>query len=342
MSLQRKKPANTAKHVLAWQLLMAWRGSTAADAGRELEVAMNRMDRHCSAIKTTRRESGFSMLQLIIVLAVVGIVSTVALISFRRSKDSIALQNSVRLLAARAEKARVDAVRRHGTANVQFTSTSAYTVNMDFNNNGAPITRSYSFEPGVRIASAELPNVTFNWRGATVTAGTTCVVTFSVVNGRGDNLNVDVSGAGDITVENNQPVLPTISYSSSINSNANIRTPAAITGTTVADNTPCMDVSGVGVGGDSGPPSCNLHISSTTVSVRKNGGSTASVVISLSTPSMVATAYPGNLLVSPGSQNVSSGSTFSIASKNNLRGPFDVTFSSACGSSITLRVNVTN
>lgn len=286
-------------------------------------------------------ERGFSILQLIIVVAIIGIVSTFALISFRRSKETIKLQNSIRLLASRLEKARIDAVRRHGTANLQFISPSSYNITMDFNNNGVPSTRNYAFDPGVRVMSADLPTVTFNWRGATLTAGSSCVVTFSVTNSLGNILNVDVSGSGDVTVENNSPQLPNVTYNP-VNANTSIKLQAAIPGPSPADNTPCMDVSGTGVGGDSGPPSCAMHISSTSISVRKNGGSTGSVLVSMSTATLVTTTAPSNLTISPTSQTVLVGNSFSIISKNTARGPFYVTFSSACGASITLTVNVTN
>jgi Tfp pilus assembly protein FimT len=288
-----------------------------------------------------RDERGFSMLQLIIVVAVIGIVSTFALINFRSSKETIKLQNSLRLLASRLEKARVDAVRRHTTTTLQFTDPSSYNINMDFNNNGSPVTRTYAFEPGVRVFSGQLPTVTFNWRGATQTAGSSCVVTFSVVNSIGNILNVDVSGSGDVTVENNSPQLPSVVYNP-INANTNIKLQTAIPGPSPADNTPCMDVSGTGQQGDSGPPSCNIHLSSTSIAIRKNGGSTGSVVVSMSTSVLVTATVPSNLTISPTSQTVYTGSSFSIISKNNARGPFPVTFSSACGSSFTITVNVTN
>jgi uncharacterized FlgJ-related protein len=62
----------------------------------------------------------------------------------------------------------------------------------------------------------------------------------------------------------------------------------------------------------------------------------------MSTTSGVVASYPSNLTVTPASQTVSTGSSFIIKSNNNLRGPFYVTFSAQCGSTITIKVNVTN
>ena len=39
---------------------------------------------------------------------------------------------------------------------------------MDFSNGGSPTTRTFTFQDGIQLASSELPNVTFNWRGRTV------------------------------------------------------------------------------------------------------------------------------------------------------------------------------
>jgi hypothetical protein len=155
-------------------------------------------------------------------------------------------------------------------------------------------------------------------------------------------LSVDVSGSGDVTVENQQPTLPNVTYSNNLNSSDGIDSRLIYSGTTAADNTPCMDLSGGGVGVDSGPPSCTIHANSSSISIRKNGGGTGSVQISMSNPSMVVASFPSNLTVSPASQNVSSGQNFSIVSKNTLRGPYNVTFTSQCGSSVTVKVNVTN
>jgi hypothetical protein len=240
------------------------------------------------------------------------------------------------------EKARVDAVRRHGTSAVNFSDPRTYSVTMDFNNGGTPSTRTFSFQDGVELASSDLPNVIFNWRGRTLTSGSSCVTTFSVSDASGNGLSVDVSGSGDVTVENQQPSLPNVTYNNTINSSESIDSRAVVGGLTVSDNTPCMDLSGGGVGGDSGPPTCNIHVSTSSVSIKKNGGATGSVLVSMSSPTLVVVSYPSNLEISPTSQTVSTGSSFSISSKNTLRGPFNVTFTSQCGSSITIKVNVTN
>jgi Tfp pilus assembly protein FimT len=284
---------------------------------------------------------GASIVELITVVMVIGVISAFALIQVQSARSSMRVQNSVRQLSAYMEKARVDAVRRHDVASVTFNSPTTYTVTMDFNNNGHAVPRTFSFQDGVKMASSDLPNVTFNWRGRTVSSGSSCVTTFSVSDGK-SGLSVDVSGSGDVTVENQQPTLPNVTYNNTLTSSDGINSRAVVGGTTAPDNTPCMDLSGGGVPGDSGPPSCAIHASTTSLAIKKNGGSTGSVLISMSTAKLVVASFPSNLTVSPASQTVSTGSTYSFTSKNTLRGPFNVTFTSQCGSSITVKVNVTN
>jgi type II secretory pathway pseudopilin PulG len=291
----------------------------------------------------TNGESGFGLPELLIAFAIIAAIAAVAVINFKSARASLRVQNSVRQLASYMEKARIDAVRRHTTTTVTFTSPSSYTVNMDFLNNGAPIDRNFKFESGVQIANnTELPKVMFNWRGRTVTPGASCVTTFSVKSDTSpDALNVDVSGSGDVTLENQQPTLPNVPYNNTIP--ASVRTATVVSGTDAVDSTPCLDVSGDGVAGDAGTSQCLIHVSATSVSVRKNGGGSTSVLVSMSVTSGVTASYPSNLTVSPSSQpSVSTGSSFLIKSNNNLRGPFYVTFSAQCGSTIQVKVNVTN
>lgn len=289
-----------------------------------------------------QRQQGAGIVELVIVLAIISAISAFALLQIRTSHSALRVQNSVRQLASYMEKARIDAVRRHGTSAVTFSDTRTYSITMDFNNAGSPTTRTFSFQEGVNLASSELPNVTFNWRGRTLTSGSSCVTTFAVSDTMDHGLSVDVSGSGDVTVENQQPTLPNVTYNNTVSSSDGINSREVVTGSSTSDNTPCMDLSGGGVGVDSGPPSCNMHVSSSSLSIRKNGGGTGSVLVSMNNPSLVVASFPSNLIVSPSSQTVSSGQNFSIVSKNTLRGPYNVTFTSQCGSSITVKVNVTN
>jgi prepilin-type N-terminal cleavage/methylation domain-containing protein len=298
---------------------------------------MNRL-----AIKQRKRDRGVGMVELVIVVAIVAIVSTFALLQIRSSRSALRVQNSVRQLASYMEKARIDAVRRHGTSTVSFTDTRTYSITMDFNNAGSPSTRTFTFLDGVQLASSELPNVTFNWRGRTLTSGSSCVTTFAVSDTMDHGLSVDVSGSGDVTVENQQPTLPNVTYNNTVTSTDSVDSRLVVAGTSTLENTPCLDLSGGGVGIDSGPPSCTIHVNSSSISIRKNGGSTGSLLVSMTNPTLVVATFPSNLTVSPASQTVSTGQNFSVLSKNTLRGPYNVTFTSQCGSSATVKVNVTN
>ena len=293
-------------------------------------------------LEQLRSERGAGIVELVIVVALVAVISAFALIQVRSSRAALRVQNSVRQLASYMEKARIDAVRRHGTSTVSFSDTRTYAVTMDFNNSGSPTTRTFTFQDDVNLASSELPNVTFNWRGRTLTGGSSCVTTFAVSDTMDHGLSVDVSGSGDVTVENQQPTLPNVTYNNTVSSSDSINTREVVSGTSTTDNTPCMDLSGGGVGVDAGPPSCNIHVNSSSISIRKNGGGTGSIQVSMNNPSLVVASFPSNLIVSPASQTVSSGQNFSVVSKNTLRGPYNVTFTSQCGSAITVKVNVTN
>jgi Tfp pilus assembly protein FimT len=295
-----------------------------------------------SLTKNLSRQRGAGIIELVIVVAIASIISAFALLQIRSSRSALRVQNSVRQLASYMEKARVDAVRRHATSTVTFSDTRTYSVTMDFNNSGTTSTRTFTFQDKVNLASSELPNVTFNWRGRTLTSGSSCVTTFAVSDTMDHGLSVDVSGSGDVTVENQQPTLPNVTYNNTVTSSDSINTREVVTGTSTLDNTPCMDLSGGGIGADSGPPSCNMHVNSSSITIRKNGGGTGSIQVSMNNPTLVVATFPSNLIVSPASQTVSSGQNFSVVSKNTLRGPYNVTFTSQCGSSITVKVNVTN
>src|SRR5947207_6524725 len=144
---------------------------------------------------TMNDERGFTLLQVIIAIAIIAVFSTFAIVSFSSTRANLRLQNSVRQLSGYLEKARLNAVKRHDNSTVVFTSASTYDVTMDFSGSGIVSTRTIPFEDGVTVFSTPLPSVTFNWRGRI----SRCTLTFAVRNG-GLQSNVDVSDAGDVTL----------------------------------------------------------------------------------------------------------------------------------------------
>jgi Tfp pilus assembly protein FimT len=300
--------------------------------------------------KALNSELGFTLLQLLITVAVIAIVSGFALVGWARARDSIRLQNSVSTLTGYLEKARIDAVRRHdssGTVGVAFTSPTTYNVTLDFGGAGTASTRSFSLESGVQVIDLTLPSVIFNWRGRT----SSCTITFALQNGGGDQSWVDVSDAGDTTINADVDVLPSVTYANTNSSDVSSST--VVSGSGVHNNTAdCPDSSG----GSAGPPitgsgtgACTgktITANPSSFSIRKNGGSSGPVTVTLSGMSgsnTVTSSTVTNLQVSPASQSISGGSTanFSITSLNNTRGTFGVTFTSVC-SSVTVAVKVTN
>jgi len=283
---------------------------------------------------------GFTLLQVIVTLAVVSIITTFALIGFSSTRASLRLQNSVRQLSGYLEKARLDALRRHGNSTVIFTSPSTYDVTMDFEGAGTVSTRTIPFENDVSIISTPLPSLTFNWRGRI----SACTLTFAVQNNRGEQSWIDVSDAGDVTINSNVDVLPNASYAT-VNTNSSVDSTAVVSGNAVHNNTVDCVGSGSGVAGPpiSGGPGCPDTATPSSISIKKSGGGTATITVTATNTGTVSVSAPINLKVTPASQAVSGGSsvTFSIVSLNNTRGTFAVNFNSPC-TTLTVLVTVTN
>lgn len=165
--------------------------------------------------------AGFSVVELLVVIAVVAIISTIALISFQKSSRSFNLAGATRNLSAYLEKARVDAVRRHVTddsARVDINSTSSYTVHIDFSGTGTSIDRTISLPTGTSLRYTLPPattsidpsstpiTITYNWRGQTTntvlltfTDSTAGVASSTVVVGPAGDLSTDTTVTGPVT-----------------------------------------------------------------------------------------------------------------------------------------------
>jgi prepilin-type N-terminal cleavage/methylation domain-containing protein len=121
---------------------------------------------------------GFSLLELLIVVAMVGILVGFALIQIVRANQQMKRANAAQQFASYLEKARLDSLRRHPTATAQMAQVSIlnagfYSVTIDSSGDGAldapqvislPVNSDFEFNgPFPRT-------IYFNWRGRTVDA----------------------------------------------------------------------------------------------------------------------------------------------------------------------------
>jgi type II secretory pathway pseudopilin PulG len=157
--------------------------------------------------RRVKKQHGFTIMQMVITIAIIAIVSTFGVLGIRNARAEFRKQSSARLFASYIEKARADSVRRHAASGDEASvetfgaATTYYTVKMDFGS-GTVETRTFQLDPGVDFLSDAL-KVTFDWRGRLITP---CPVTKSCVYqvrsiSLGTSIPVDVSGSGDITVD---------------------------------------------------------------------------------------------------------------------------------------------
>jgi prepilin-type N-terminal cleavage/methylation domain-containing protein len=154
--------------------------------------------------------SGFSMVELIVVIALIGTVSSIALINVTKSNRTFNVAGASRTLSAYLEKARVDSIRRHDDASITMNSTSSYTVNIDFDGDGTITERTITLPEGASLSYSLPPattsinpsttpiTITYNWRGRTGSA-VLLTITDSIAGVRSST--VAVGPSGDISVD---------------------------------------------------------------------------------------------------------------------------------------------
>lgn len=151
--------------------------------------------------RTGKRQHGFTIVQMVVTLAIISIISTVGVLGVKSSREHFKMQNSARLFAIYCEKARADSVRRHAASGQEASvemfgeNTNTYNVTMDFGS-GTVETRTFQLDPGITFGTAAA-KVMFNWRGR---LSGEAVVFQIKSNYLRDQIPVDVSGSGDVTI----------------------------------------------------------------------------------------------------------------------------------------------
>ena len=172
--------------------------------------------------------AGFSLTELLIVVAVIGIVSSFAVINFFTSTRNLKLAGATRNMATYLEKARIDSVRRHGGATVNLNSSTSYTVNIDFNGTGTATAQTISLPDGVTLSYKQPPannnnnpdnqptTIAYDWRGRaantivnTLTDSNANVGADTLVEGAAGDISVDTTVTGPVTVPVPQTSVPT-------------------------------------------------------------------------------------------------------------------------------------
>src|SRR5437899_1118213 len=95
-----------------------------------------------TTMKCIRRgEHGHSMIDLLIVVTIIGIVTSFAFQKIGTAQQSMRVVNTAREMQSYIEKARIDSVRRHAVASaqkasVQIVNSTTYNVTLDSDGSG--------------------------------------------------------------------------------------------------------------------------------------------------------------------------------------------------------------
>jgi len=162
------------------------------------------------SISLTRKEKGFSVIELLIIVAMVGVVSGYALLQIAQARQSISRVNAAHEFLRYIEKARLDSVRRHVIQPIQMgqvtiINSNFYTVTLDTDGNGIlddPRVITLPANSGLSFNGPFPRTIMFNWRGRTVDAtnnvATPAPVTIS--NSYGSS-TINISSAGQTGVD---------------------------------------------------------------------------------------------------------------------------------------------
>lgn len=148
---------------------------------------------------------GFSVIELLIVVAMVSVLVGFALLQIAEARQDLARENAAQQIAAYLEKARLDSIRRHPLttaqmAQVRIIDANFYSVTIDANWDGvldAPRVISVPSGSNLQFNIPYPRTIYFNWRGRTVdAAGNPATPDFvSLTHGSGTS-RIDLTPAG--------------------------------------------------------------------------------------------------------------------------------------------------
>src|SRR5687768_18411600 len=108
-----------------------------------------------------RRQNGFTIVEILIMTAILAIVTAFGLIGITRARASVRLSGAAREYATYIEKARMHSIRSHADEAAERASVAiseaktSYDVTMDLDGDGGMDTRSISLPDGVTFETVE-------------------------------------------------------------------------------------------------------------------------------------------------------------------------------------------
>jgi prepilin-type N-terminal cleavage/methylation domain-containing protein len=161
----------------------------------------------------TGGERGVSIVEMLIVVAMIGIVTAFAVMKIGGAQRAMRLSNSARELTSWLEKTRLDSVRRHAMANtemasVTIASANSYTVTIDQDGDGVldpARTITIPATHGATFSGITVPvTIYYDWRGRAVdSSGNPLNLSFSLSDYGGVNNNpIVLTSTGDASLGN--------------------------------------------------------------------------------------------------------------------------------------------
>ncbi len=185
-------------------------------------------------IKLTNRKHqnsrGFSLVEVLIVVLIIGILTTFALMGIVQARSSFRFSNAVGTLQVYLEKAISDAKRRNAKgdsrATIKVLSTTSYQVKIDFDGDGNPETQTINLpEQTTFLYGGTPPQATIDWRGYIAEGN----VTFTVRSDSGQISEVKLTSKGDASTDSEFPTMPTVSVTPV---SSDVKTSTVLTGNT--------------------------------------------------------------------------------------------------------------
>ena len=136
---------------------------------------------------TTSKQHGFTLIEVLIAIAIFGILTTMAIPSFNTWQRNAQVRSDARLVKGALQQARVDAITRNESITVDFDGNS-----WDIKDEDDALIRSGELNSAANLEGAS--DITFNSRG--IPASST---SFTVTGSK--TFTINISAAGNISLQ---------------------------------------------------------------------------------------------------------------------------------------------